>query len=87
MTLAYQRGYAEGLKRKSPGACPYRGNNDGSMALQIEWMAGHFDAITGRRLPRKRKNLRPRRPHARVRWPKSLYARRRLESLIGEARA
>lgn len=58
------------------------------MALQIEWMAGHFDAMTGHRLVKShRKNLRPRRPQARVRWPRSEYARKRLETYLAAGAA
>lgn len=82
ITLAYQRGYAAGKQGARADAVPYAGHNDGSLALQLQWMTGWFDAITGHRLPRRRRNLRPRKHHARVRWPKSLYVRRRLEELF-----
>jgi hypothetical protein len=87
MTLAYQLGYTAGLRdrqgKKYVRACCYEGHNDASLKLQLEWMDGWFDAFTRRRSKNlKRKNLKPRRPHARVRWPRSEYARRRLESLL-----
>lgn len=88
MSLAYQRGFTAGLRarfgKKYARPCPYEGHDDGSLALQRQWMDGHFDAVTGRRSLRK--NLRPRRPYARVRWPKGSYARRRLQAII-EGRA
>lgn len=90
MTLAYQLGYRAGLRdrqgKKYVRACIYEGHNSASMELQLQWMDGWFDAFTRRRSKGlKRKNLKPRRPYARVRWPRSEYARRRLESLL-EAR-
>lgn len=91
MTRAYQLGYTAGLRerqgKKYIRECPFEGHNDASMVLQLAWMDGWFDAFTRRRSKNlKRKNLRPRRPYARVRWPRSEYARRRLESLL-EVRA
>lgn len=84
-TIAYQCGYRAGLHDKTVGDCPYEGHCDASLALQLQWMDGRFDAMTGFKRPiTRRKSIR-------VRWPKSLYARRRLEKLfhmtIGEARA
>lgn len=89
MSLAYRRGFTAGLRarfgKKYARPCPYEGHNDGSLALQQQWMDGYFDAVTGRRSLRK--NLRPRRPVcARVRWPRSQYARNRVQAaLAGKA--
>lgn len=79
---AYLRGYAAALRGKGVTECPFEGHTDASMTLQLRWMDGHFDASTGRGLHTKRKNLKPRRPYARVRWPKSAYVRRRLEAIF-----
>lgn len=80
-SLAYQRGYSAGLRHKAIGDCPYEGHNDGSLALQLKWTDGHFDAVTGVRVRRQRYVTR--RKAVRVRWPRSRYARRRLELLLG----
>ena len=81
MTRAYELGYAAGLRNRDIGHCPYEGHCEGSLYLQLQWMTGRFDAITKPRVVR-RKNLKPRRPYARVRWPRSEYARQRLRELL-----
>lgn len=80
ITVAYQRGYAAGLKGKDRDACPYEGHNLGSLALKQQWLAGRRDAIAGVPLP-VREHL-TRRKSVRTRWPKSPYVRRLLEELF-----
>jgi hypothetical protein len=80
-------GLRERQGKKYIRACPFEGHDDASMSLQLAWMAGWFDAFTRRHSKNlKRKNLRPRRI-ARTRWPRSEYARRRLELSLRGARA
>lgn len=83
MSIAYQRGYTAGLRerhgKKYIRECPHEGHNPASMELQLQWRNGWLDALTGRRLPRIRKSLDPRR---RTNWPRSDYARRRLEAIF-----
>jgi hypothetical protein len=90
MSLAYELGYRAGLRERAGKnyvrACPFEGHNSASMELQLRWMAGWFDAYTRRRSKElKRKNLKPRRPNARVRWPRSEYARRLVQVAMGVA--
>lgn len=82
LSLAYQRGYSAGLRGRGAGQCPYEGHNDGSLALQLQWMDGHFDAVTGVRIVAHKRPYRTRRKSVRVRWPRSRYARLRLETII-----
>jgi len=63
--------------------CPYAGRTAGSRRLRAQWLAGHFDRSFAR-LPRHRG---PRggvayRKRTRVRWPRSAYARRRLQEAL-----
>lgn len=87
MSHAYQLGYAAGLLKKYARQCPYEGHDAASMEMQLRWADGWFDGRTKLRSKNlkhqnlKRKNLKPRRT-ARTRWPKSPYARRRLEELF-----
>lgn len=85
-SAAYLRGFDAGRRGRDIGACQYEGHNDASLALQRLWMAGHFDAVTGAMRPRR---LRPahitHRKAVRVRWPKSSYARHRLQLIISHS--
>ena len=82
-TLAYQRGFRAGRQGKERFDCPYEGDNDGSFALQLQWMDGHFDAVTGKHKPKVRvRNLRPRKT-SRIRWPRSVYARTKVKTYLG----
>jgi ribosome modulation factor len=81
--LAYQHGYAAGRLRKSRGECPYEGHCDASMTLQLQWMAGHFDAVTGKRLVTHRRSHLTRRKTVRIRWPRRDYSRKRLAEILG----
>jgi hypothetical protein len=83
MTAAYRIGYGVGRRRWSAAHCPYSGQADASMAMQLDWMRGWFDGST------KRKRGRPRKPRPvyyrrrnRKRWPRSAYARRRVMELL-----
>lgn len=85
-SAAYLCGFDAGRRGRDIGACQYEGHNDASLALQRLWMAGHFDAVTGAMRPRR---LRPahitHRKAVRVRWPKSSYARHRLQLIISHS--
>lgn len=82
-SVAYLSGFDSGRSGRNIGSCPYEGHNDASLEMQRLWMAGNFDAVTGAWRTRR---IRPRhitkRKSVRVRWPRSQYARRRLEAII-----
>jgi len=82
MTIAYMRGHRGGMRRIKPGSCPYEGHTDASMALQMEWMRGYFDGLTAPVRVRKRGPRVTYRKSVRRGWPKSEYARKRVQELL-----
>lgn len=85
MSLAYARGFGAAKRDITIAYCPYEGHTVGSLALQREWMAGHFDALQPQPAQRKSHHL-TRRHTIRKRWPRSQYARRRVFEELGITR-
>ena len=82
MTLAYQRGYRAAKTGKPRSACPFEGHSNASLSLQLQWQDGWFDATTGKRLVHRRAKHLTRRKTCGRRWPRSEYARRRVQALL-----
>lgn len=83
---AYARGFSAAKRRRTIAYCPYEGHSDASLALQLEWMTGHFDAMTCPGSGRQRGTRWAHRKIVRTRWPRSQYARRRVLEELGIAR-
>lgn len=84
-SVAYLKGFDAGRRGRNIGDCPYEGHYDASLEMQRLWMAGNFDAVTGawrtRRI-RPRHLTKRRSVAVRVQWPRSAYARNRLQAII-----
>ncbi len=83
--IVYHRGFSAATRGWAASYCPFEGDTDASASLRKRWLAGHAAALAVE-TPKPRAVVRrflTKRRIVRKRWPRSNYARRRVQALLG----
>ena len=83
--IAYHRGFSAATRRWPAACCPFEGDTEASASLRARWLEG-FAAGLAVTDPKPRPVTRlflTKRRSVRTRWPRSTYARKRLQQLLG----